>query len=421
MLQFPTGNLVYLECDSGSTMKYDVVIVGAGPSGSTVAKCLAEKGVKALLIDKKKFPRDKPCGGGLSTRVLKRFPYVIDLIDSMSYGSITYSSSLKYKLKIQRDKPLIATILRENFDNGLVKIAVAKGVDFLDEKTVTDIKILKDKAIILLEDGEKIESQVVIGADGIRSVIAEKLNLFKKTDDICVSLVQEQPMSGEQLDKYFSDKRMVHIFIKMQGVAGYGWVFPKKNHVNIGIGEFESAVDKSKPKTNLKEIYEKHIDALKEHNILPRDFKIENLKGSALPVFPLEKTFADRALLCGDAAGFINSITGEGIYYAMASGEIAANVTAEALEACDTSERFLSRYQKLWKNEFGKDLKLFGRFNKQWGKDTEKFVRLLTKDKKLAKLTIGATGGQLSISRYKLILTLRYIYVSFKDIFSRDK
>ena len=134
---------MYLECNSGFTMKYDVVIVGAGPSGSTSAKCLAEKGVKVLLIDKEKFPRDKPCGGGLPTKVLNRFPYVLDLIDSISYGSITYSASLKYRLKIQRDKPLIATILRKNFDNGLVKIAVAKGVDFLDEKTVTDIKILK--------------------------------------------------------------------------------------------------------------------------------------------------------------------------------------------------------------------------------------------------------------------------------------
>lgn len=421
MLQFQTGDPAYLECNSGFIMKYDVVIVGAGPSGSTAAKCLAEKEVKVLLIDKKKFPRDKPCGGGLPTRVLKRFPYVIDLIDSMSYGSITYSSSLKYRLKIQRDKPLIATILRKNFDYGLVKIAVAKGVDFLDEKTVTDIKILKDKAIIILEDGEKIESEIVIGADGARSVIVEKSNLVKNTDDICVSLVQEQTMLEEQLKKYFSEKRTIHIFIKIQGIAGYGWIFPKKKHVSVGIGEFESAVDKSKPKTNLKEIYEKYIDTLKENNILPRDFKIENPKGSTLPVFPLEKTFADRVLLCGDAAGFINSITGEGIYYAMTSGEIAANVTDEALKANDTSERFLSKYQKLWKDEFGKDLKLFGRFNKQWGKDSEKFVRLLTKDKKLAKLTMGVTGGQISISRYRLAIIFRYIYVSFKDRFSRDK
>jgi geranylgeranyl reductase family protein len=402
-------------------MKYDVVVIGAGPAGSTAAKCLAEKGVKTLLIDKKKFPRDKPCGGGLPTRVLNRFPYIIDLIDSISYGSITHSSSLKYSFTIQRDKPLLATILRKDFDNGLVKIAVTMGADFLEEKTVIDSKILKDKAITILEDGEKIESQIVIGADGVRSVIAEKMNLSKKTDDICICLVKELSMSKNQLDKYFSKKRMIHIFIKIHGIAGYAWIFPKEKYVSIGIGEFESAIDKSKPRTSLKEIYEKYIDVLIENNLIPRDFKIGDPKGGTLPIFPLEKTFDNRVLICGDAAGFINPITGEGIYYAMTSGEIAANVIAKALEANDTSEKFLSRYHKLWKNEFGKNLKIFKKYNKQWGIKTEKLVRLLTKDEKLAKLTIGTIGGQLSISRYKLITILRYLYVSFKDRFSKDK
>ncbi|MFW6120156.1 MAG: geranylgeranyl reductase family protein [Petrotogales bacterium] len=401
-------------------MKYDVVVVGAGPAGSTAAKCLAEKGLEVLLIDKKKFPRDKPCGGGLPTRVLKRFPYIVDFLDSISYGSITYSSSLKYKLKIQKDRPLIATVLRRDFDNGLVKLAISKGVDFLDGKTVTDVKTLKDKAILLLENGDKIESQVIIGADGNRSVVADKSNLLKKTNDICICLVQEQPMSEEQLDKYFSKKRKVYLFIKILGIAGYGWIFPKKKNLNIGIGEFESAIDKPKPKTSLMEIYERYVDILKEKNILSRDFKI-NPKGGTLPVFPLGKTYADRVILCGDAAGFINPITGEGIYYAMTSGEIAARVTAQALELGDTSERVLSQYQKLWQQDFGKDLKLLGHFNRQWGKNTEKIVRLLTKDKKLAKLTVGITGGQISISKYKLKLMFRYIYVSLKDIFSRDR
>jgi flavin-dependent dehydrogenase len=126
-------------------------------------------------------------------------------------------------------------------------------------------------------------------------------------------------------------------------------------------------------------------------------------------------------LLCGDAAGFINSITGEGIYYAMVSGEIAAGVAAEALEADDTSEQSLSRYQTRWKNDFGKDLKILGRFNRQWGKKSEKIVRLLSKDEKLAKLIVGVTGGQLSISKYRIKLLLRYIYVSLKDLFSKNE
>ena len=101
----------------------------------------------------------------------------------------------------------------------------------------------------------------------------------------------------------------------------------------------------------------------------------------------------------------------------MASGEIAANVTIKALKNSDTSERFLSQYQTLWKKDFGKDLELLTRFNKQWGKNSEKIVRLITIDKKLAKLTIGVTGGQLNFSKYKTLILLRYIYASFKSLF----
>jgi len=148
---------------------------------------------------------------------------------------------------------------------------------------------------------------------------------------------------------------------------------------------------------------------------------VDNLTGGTLPVFPLKKTYSNRILLCGDAAGFINPITGEGIYYAMTSGEIAASVVAEALNVGDTSEKYLSNYQTFWKNDFGKDLKILGRFNNRWGTSSEKLVRLLSKDEKLAKLIVGVTGGQLSISKYKIKLLLRYIYVSLKDLFSKNE
>jgi len=395
-------------------MKYDVVIVGAGPSGSTAAKNLAENGKKVLIIDKQKFPRDKPCGGAIPTRVMKQFPYVEEFIDSISYGSYTHSSSLKYTLKFVREKPFLATVIRKDFDDGLVKLAVNAGAMFLNSKAVKDVTTQKDKVVLLLDDNEKIEAKIVLGCDGMRSIVAEKTNLCKKMDDICISVVQEQPMSIQQLQKYFTDKKIVHLFIKTQGIAGYGWIFPKKKHINIGMGQFESAVDSSKPRPNLKESYKKYIKLLKEKKMLPKDFPIENVKGGTLPVFPLKKTYSDRVLICGDAAGFINSITGEGIYYAMASGEMAANVALESLDSDDMSSEFLSKYQDLWYDKFGKDLKLLGRFNKMWG-----IVRLLSKDLKFAKLIIGITGGRISISRYRTKLIIRYIYVLIKDFFSK--
>lgn len=402
-------------------MKYDAIVVGAGPAGSTAAKYLAEKGVKTLLVDKEDFPRKKPCGGGLPTRVLQQYPYVNELVNSISYGSITHSSSLRYNFEIIRDQPLLATVFRNEFDFGLVKFAQKSGATFQGGKKVKDLTIQKSKAKIRFEDGKEIETQIVLGCDGMRSIVAKKTGLCKKHEKICVCIMQEQPMTKKQLDHYFTDKRITHIFIKAQGIAGYGWIFPKKDGINIGLGEFKSATDTSESKPRLKDIYKKYIATLKENKILPQEFPMKNLEGGTLPVFPLEKTYANRVLLCGDAAGFINPITGEGIYYAMSSGEMAASVASEALKAKDTSEHYLSKYEKIWRNDFGKDLKLLGRFNNQWGRRTEKVVRLLTKDNTLAKLLVGVTGGQISIYEYKYKLLLRYLYVSLKDVFIRNK
>ena len=402
-------------------MKYDVVVVGTGPAGSTAAKYLAEHAVNVLLLDKQSFPREKPCGGGLPTRVIKRFPYVDKLIESISYGSITYSSTLKYKLTIERDRPLLAMIQRTSFDHELVKLAVEKGATFLENKQVVDLKRDTDKITVILQTGETIDAQIVIGCDGIRSVVAEKTHLVEKPRKACICIYQEIPLGEKHLDRYFTKKRMVHIFIKTLGIAGYGWVFPKKNTLNIGIGEFEPAVKPSKIKVNTKEVYEQFITLLKEKKIIPEEISTDNCKGGLLPVFPLEKTYTDRILVCGDAAGFINPITGEGIYYAMASGEIAAQVILTALHHTDTSERFLSRYQKRWKREFGKDLALLGRFNNQWGEDTEKIVRLMSRNKTFAKFTVGVTGGQLSFSRYKYLIYILYFYVSLKEFLQKKQ
>jgi len=423
MLQSLTGNPASSGCkrEVDLFMIYDVVVIGAGPAGSTAAKYLAENKINILLLDKSEFPRDKPCGGGLPTRVLKRFPYIEPLIDSISFGSITYSSSRRYQFDLIREKPLLFNVIRKDFDYGLVNLALEAGATFLGGKTVVDVLIKQNNACIILDDGQSIETQMVIGCDGTHSIVAEKTNFSKKMQTLCIALVQEQPMTPEQLDTYYTKKRLVHLFIKVQGIAGYAWIFPKKHCVNIGIGEFQSALSKSKPNISLKDTYETFIAVLKEKKLLPEKFIIENLKGATLPIFPLKNTYRDRLVLCGDAAGFINPITGEGIYYAMVSGQIAAKVIVEGLKQKDLSKEFLSHYQTLWHDDFGKDLNLLGRFNYQWGKDSEKIVRLFTRDKKFAQLTTGVIGGQISFSKYKGALIIRYIYASLKDLFIKKE
>ena len=402
-------------------MKYDVVIVGAGPAGSTAAKFLSEKGVKTLLVDKSKFPRDKPCGGGLTARVLRQFKYIqeSDLIDSYSYGGAFYSSSRKYKVSVQKSEIVAAMVLRKKFDYGLVKLAIDSGATFLDGKNIADIKISDDKAKILIDNGTNIDSQIVVGADGVWSTVAKKAGLGNHRDSFGISVFEEYPIKSETIDQYFTKKRIVYGHIKILGLAGYGWVFPKKNHVNIGVGEYASLAKKPKGMMNIKEVYKKYIQLLKEEKIIPPNLKIKDIKGAALPHHPLDKTYADRVILCGDAAGLINSLTGEGIDFAMYSGCTAAGVVTEALELDKCNADFLSKYERIWKSDFEKDLKLFSRSSRQWGKGSENIIKLVSEDKKTADIFLEIAMGNLSIHKYKWRLLRRLIYLKLKDFFNR--
>ncbi|MBE3121884.1 MAG: NAD(P)/FAD-dependent oxidoreductase [Thermoplasmata archaeon] len=399
-------------------MTYDVVVVGAGPAGATAAKFLAEKGVKTLLIDKRMYPRDKPCGGVLSVRTLKRFPYISDdLIDSYSFGGSITSSSLMYKVQLQKEKPIAAFVLRKNFDQGLVKRAIQSGTTFRDGTAAVDIQRRKDVVKISLNDGESIESQLVIGADGIWSTVAKNSGLGQHYPRIGRCLFQEYPLASNLLDQYFSEKRLFQFYLKFMGIDGIGWVFPKKDSVNIGIGEIQPLVSHPTKRPHLKEAYNNYLLVLKEKKMIPPTIKGGTIQGGVLPLHPLEKTFADRVVLCGDAAGLMNPLTGDGIHYAMSSGKFAAEVCTEALEADDTSAVFLSKYQRLWKDDFGEEITLCAYILKRILKHgDEKYIKLLSKDTQIVDMLLYMVNNQVRIHDYKWKLVKRFISIYFKDI-----
>jgi geranylgeranyl reductase family protein len=399
--------------------KYDIVVVGAGPAGSTAAKFLAEKGVNVLLIDKSRFPRDKPCGGVLSVRTLKRFQYISeDSIATCSYGGSIHSSSLKHHVQIGKDEPIAAFVVRKNFDYSLVRLAMESGATFRDGVSATDIQILKDNATIRLNGGESVESQLVIGADGVWSIIAKQTGLGSHYPRIGRCLFQESPLAGDVLDEYFTEKKNFQMYLKFMGVDGFGWVIPKKDCVNIGIGEIQPSSSHQRNKRPLKEVYHQFILFLKERKLIPPTITIGTIQGGVLPLKPLDKTFADRVVLCGDAAGQMNPLTGDGIHYAMSSGKYAADVCAMALEAGITNASFLSKYQALWKNDFGGEIRLCGRVLKMVlkGDRDEKYIRLISRDPQIVDLLLTMAKNQGRIQKYQWRIAKRFVSLYVKDL-----
>jgi len=400
-------------------MDYDVVVVGAGPAGATAAKFLAEKDVRVLLVDKSTFPRDKPCGGAMSIRTLKRFPYLSeDFASSYSYGGSLYSSSLRNHVQIQNSDPIATFVVRKDFDYSLVRHALNSGAAFRDGVSATDLQISNDKAAVTLDTGESIESQLVIGADGVWSVVAKKSGLGQHSPHIGRCLFQETSLARDVLDEYFTEKKNFQLFVKFMGVDGFGWIAPKKACVNIGIGEMQPSPSQRQMKHPLKEVYHEFIRVLKERKLIPPTITSETFQGGVLPLQPLERTFADRVVLCGDAAGQMNPLTGDGIHYAMSSGMFAADVCAKAVESGRMNASFLSTYQTLWKNDFGGEIKIFKRVLKMLlkGNRDEKYIRLLSRDPQIFAMLFAIADTQGRIQDYQWRIARRFLSLYIKDL-----
>ena len=131
---------------------------------------------------------------------------------------------------------------------------------------------------------------------------------------------------------------------------------------------------------------------------------------------PLEKTYGNRVLLVGDAAGFVNPLSGEGIYYAMASGQIAAETIRESIEKRQTTQEFLSKYQTHWQKDFGKDIDLILKVIKRGSvENTERIIKIASKDEILTNLMMGVITGEYSVQKYKWKIVRRAFYCSVKN------
>ena len=295
-------------------MVYDVALIGSGPAGASAAFQLAQQGLKCVIIEKEKLPRYKTCGGGFVFRGRKNMPFDISEVVEREFDSVDiYFDSKKLFFKTHREEPIVSMIMRDAFDHLIVQKAQESGVDLLQGEALTDIQL--GEIAQLKTSNQLIQSRFVIAADGALSPTA-KLAGWPETRMMCPALEYELEVSDEDFERLSASARFDIDAVPM----GYGWCFPKKNHLSVGVGNFM----KKRKQPNLKKYY---LDYLKAINI--QEIKHSSAHGFIIPTSPRKDGFVKQnVFLIGDAAGFADPLTAEGISNSIYSGKLAAEAIA---------------------------------------------------------------------------------------------
>jgi geranylgeranyl reductase family protein len=274
--------------------RYDVLVVGGGPAGSTTAIRLADGGARVLLVDKATFPRDKPCGGGITTRAFAHCP--VDPSPVVEEEVDVVELRFRYDDSVVRTAaaPVIRMTQRRRLDAFLLDAARERGVEVREGTTI---------------DATTAPADVVVGADGANGTTARAFGLG---GGIVHGVAYEGNVGYDVVDRARYARRAVVELADIPG--GYGWVFPKRDHVNVGVGAWQE--EGPRIRGHLARVCHAHgLDAS----------QLDGLRGHRLPLRrPATRVAGDRALLVGDAAGLIDPVSGDGMYECFVSGRLAA-------------------------------------------------------------------------------------------------
>lgn len=293
--------------------KYEIVIIGAGPAGLKAAEILAKAHKTVLVLEKNKKIGQKPCGGGLTLKDFVEFNIPIFLIKRFFKKVKFHTPHRTHQVKSR--KHFIATIEREELGEFLARSAKEAGAEIRTSSEAVEIK----KNSVILKNQEKIQFEILVGADGSNSLTRKYLGLPEKKLDVYIQY---------KIPPRFKD---LEIFLDVERLgSGYFWIFPNQDYDSIGVGGDQKVIKT----TNLKETFKKW---LKERNI-----NVQGLNLEGAPVnFDYQGHEFGNIYLVGDAAGFASGLTGEGIYAALKSGEEVAKKILDKEYKCPGIEQLL--------------------------------------------------------------------------------
>ncbi len=336
---------------------YDVIVVGAGPAGSIAARECARHGLNTLLIEKEHLPREKPCGGAVMFRGLKLIKGHIpkDIIQRPIHG-LRFGFPNGSEAEFVAKKLMGITVDRAEFDSFLAHQAIDFGTEFAEGSRVSDVIVHSDYGEVILKDGRSIKSSLIIGADGVKSQVARSQGLRperKPPEEVGLGMESDFYVGEDGVIMATGGRPYILDIRPARGRISYGWVFPKRDHLAIGVA---GAAIHMHP---LRDIFDEFCRSTEKR--LGITLKIEKRRTHFLDgTGVLNENVADRIILAGDAAGFIDPMMGEGIAYAMKSGLIAARIASKAIEAGRLDKAYLSEYDRTCKREFSDHFHMAG-------------------------------------------------------------
>ncbi len=314
------------------TDTYDVIVVGAGPTGSNAAYRIAAQGYSVLLVERDDRPGQyNSCGGGVGYFIKDLYGYP----DEIAGREISKVKLTLHNREIAFDagKPIYTSMQRPKFDNWFAQRAVSAGAVLKTGHKALDYDpLLRRLTCLDRHSGKKVQfdARLFIFADGPRSLAWRCCRVgLPDNKPMHIGIAYELTCPNAPHDTY------EFIFDEIKLPYGYFWVFPGENALNVGVGGPKDQL-RGKIGDMLKEFIDSRDDL--------RDLKPERITSGLIPAYLSGKLHGEGVMAIGDAGGFVNPLTGGGIFMGLKSSEAAAKTALEALRNGRTDAKFLSRY-----------------------------------------------------------------------------
>ena len=291
------------------SLTYDVIVVGSGQAGAITAWRLARAGVRVAVVEKAALPRYKTCGGGIIGRTIQALPIdVRHVIEQDCHTAQLHVVSEGLSFTTHRSLPIVSMTMRDQFDYALLSAAQAAGAVLYQRCAVEDVSAQHESVTVMTHRGAMM-AKFLVAADGALSRVARKVGLADGRV-LIPALEYEVTIPQERLDRFCGVARFDFGILP----HGYAWAFPKRRHLSIGV------LSMVQREGELKRAIMQYLDLLG-----CRDMTQIERHGFVIPIRPRKgPLMKHRVLLVGDAAGFADPVTGEGISFAVRSGQLAA-------------------------------------------------------------------------------------------------